>query len=663
MSPFLRCLVALLLIATPARAVDVIVNAPGGGGGGGGGHVIQDEGTPLTARPTLNFVGAGITCGDSPGTTATICNVLSGADTIIWGAGLAVTGTTARTDSTEAQFLNNGGATDLTGGAGQFGKAQVMADGTFQYTDGSPTPQLRRGFLTQSGISWNVTAGTCTSDPNSGKLTVNGANQIICASDQGGGGAGTGDISAVGSCATGDCFTAATPSATLFVTAAAAPSTPTAGSGVVYFDITAKNLAVKDDAGVVKHGVQTKTATASQWLNSIADNGVVTSTQPASTDLSDSASVARLTTAQTFTQSRVNPRILNAGTGSPISNINSDLHDQVHIVDLAGPTTFDVPLGSPTNGQWLTMSIYTPTARTLTFSNATGGFSGENGYTVPTSSIAGAYLVLQWRWNTLSSRWGLAWSSRSDFAAVQLTNALTIVGPVGGIIDCNSMSLGYLTALSQNSTFPAPSCTPRDGQMLLYRIISASPQGLTWDNAYSGSAGIPLPSTTTGGGVTDVFGFKRNGPAAKWELIASTQNSLSARRRTCAIVIGDDVATSPALTDAQLTNQFDLCLIPSTATVEEITIKADAGTPNVVVHRRTSAGSVTPLLSSALATAASGALACARPTAVAGYAGTTCAATLQNSTIGAGDWLGLTSGTAGGTARRFSIMVSYLLGS
>jgi hypothetical protein len=83
----------------------------------------------------------------------------------------------------------------------------------------------------------------------------------------------------------------------------------------------------------------------------------------------------------------------------------------------------------------------------------------------------------------------------------------------------------------------------------------------------------------------------------------------------------------------------------------------------VIVHRRTSAGTVTPLVSSALATNATGALNCARPTAVAGYAGTTCTATLQNVTMGAGDWLGLTSGTAGGAARRFSIMVSYLLGS
>jgi hypothetical protein len=43
------------------------------GGGGGSAHVIEDEGTPLTARANLNFVGAGVTVTDSsPDTVVTI---------------------------------------------------------------------------------------------------------------------------------------------------------------------------------------------------------------------------------------------------------------------------------------------------------------------------------------------------------------------------------------------------------------------------------------------------------------------------------------------------------------------------------------------------------------------------------------------------------------
>jgi hypothetical protein len=148
-------------------------------------------------------------------------------------------------------------------------------------------------------------------------------------------------------------------------------------------------------------------------------------------------------------------------------------------------------------------------------------------------------------------------------------------------------------------------------------------------------------------------------------MVATSQGSQSAPLRTCGIVIGDDDTSSPVIVDAKLTNQFDICMIPVTARVEEITVKADTGTPNVVVHRRTSAGVVTALLSSALATNASGTLNCARTSAEAaqaGYAGVTCTTTLTdaNRTIGAGDWIGLTSGS-GSTARRFSIMVSYVL--
>lgn len=37
--------------------------------GGGGGHVIENEGTPLTQRADLNFVGAGVNAADSGGKT------------------------------------------------------------------------------------------------------------------------------------------------------------------------------------------------------------------------------------------------------------------------------------------------------------------------------------------------------------------------------------------------------------------------------------------------------------------------------------------------------------------------------------------------------------------------------------------------------------------
>ena len=86
----------------------------------------------------------------------------------------------------------------------------------------------------------------------------------------------------------------ATPMAgSLLATAITAPSTPASGKGSVYVDSMSKNIAVKDDAGTVKHGVQTKAAVSNSYVTAIDDAGAVTVAQPASTNLSDSSSLVR----------------------------------------------------------------------------------------------------------------------------------------------------------------------------------------------------------------------------------------------------------------------------------------------------------------------------------------------------------------------------------
>lgn len=71
----------------------------------------------------------------------------------------------------------------------------------------------------------------------------------------------------------------------VFLTAIAAPATPAAGKGVLYEDSTSKNFAIKDDAGTVKHGVQTKVAVANNFATAIDDAGVVTVAQPSCSNL------------------------------------------------------------------------------------------------------------------------------------------------------------------------------------------------------------------------------------------------------------------------------------------------------------------------------------------------------------------------------------------
>ena len=73
---------------------------------------------------------------------------------------------------------------------------EELATPSFLYRDDAGTDYNiwtdQHGALTQSGLTWNVTAATCTGDGTAGALTVNGSNEIVCSADDGGAG-GSGD--------------------------------------------------------------------------------------------------------------------------------------------------------------------------------------------------------------------------------------------------------------------------------------------------------------------------------------------------------------------------------------------------------------------------------------------------------------------------------------
>jgi hypothetical protein len=168
------------------------------------------------------------------------------------------------------------------------------------------------------------------------------------------------------------------------------------------------------------------------------------------------------------------------------------------------------------------------------------------------------------------------------------------------------------------------------------------------------------PSTPASGNLTMWFDSIDNTVKAKNSSgTVFAMQSTAAQRRTCTIVVGADDASSP-LSNSDL-SQARWCYLPYGSTITEIMVSADAGTPNVIVGRNR-AGVVSNLVSSALATAAAGALACSNTGGTTGFDGaSTCGATLQNTSINAGDWLDLVSGTAGGTAKRMSIAVTYTI--
>lgn len=92
----------------------------GASAGGAGGHTVQDEGTPLTARANLNFVGAGVTVTDGgAGPDSTIVTITSGGGSgDVVGPASATDNAIARYDLTTGKLIQNSGITIADGASG-----------------------------------------------------------------------------------------------------------------------------------------------------------------------------------------------------------------------------------------------------------------------------------------------------------------------------------------------------------------------------------------------------------------------------------------------------------------------------------------------------------------------------------------------------------------
>ncbi len=206
---------------------------------------------------------------------------------------------------------------------------------------------------------------------------------------------------------------------------------------------------------------------------------------------------------------------------------------------------------------------------------------------------------------------------------------------LGGSVD---LGPGYTPCMAR------PSGNPASGSMYDY---------------CNSTTGLPEYKNASGTYAQPVVGIANpsDNKSVGWIGVDGVQHRISARR-VCDIPVGDTSAAS-ALTNAQLGPQTRVCLIPQGATIIELQVNADAGTPNVIVGLN-HAGVVSNIVSSALATAASGGIACSNAAGTTSINGTTtCSATLQNTTVAAGDFFGLVSGTAGGTAKWFVVHVVY----
>jgi hypothetical protein len=224
-----------------------------------------------------------------------------------------------------------------------------------------------------------------------------------------------------------------------------------------------------------------------------------------------------------------------------------------------------------------------------------------------------------------------------------------------------------LSPTTGNLTCPTCSTTTSGGALSATSPVTIDSSGvIACANCGTAAGTLTSGQLLTGGGSKAIQTGNLSGDVTTSGGTATTiaNNAVTAAklaavntRRVCSIVVGSD--NGPALADADLAPQGRQCFIPYAATVVEVTVAANAGTPNVAPAKN-HAGSLSDFVSSALATAAAGGIACSNTGGTTGIDGTTtCSGTLQNTSLAAGDWIELHSATAGGTAKRMTVSVTY----
>lgn len=106
-------------------------------------------------------------------------------------------------------------------------------------------------------------------------------------------------------------------------------------------------------------------------------------------------------------------------------------------------------------------------------------------------------------------------SSSSEGAIEALVDAATVT-PNG------AKRGGYLAQLSQATLIANPSGTPVSGAHYVLEITSTTSRNLTYGSLIAGSAALPLPAATTGGGATDYLGLWYSATRGRWFLLAKS---------------------------------------------------------------------------------------------------------------------------------------------
>lgn len=226
---------------------------------------------------------------------------------------------------------------------------------------------------------------------------------------------------------------------------------------------------------------------------------------------------------------------------------------------------------------------------------------------------------------------------------------------VTGTIDLTAALFIDFSVTFSTNAIGANSITQRQGGIMPWAATAAPVTSVFTQTGAVGN--LTGDVTTTNSTATTIAAGAVTNTKIGANAVGSSKLAVVNTYRTCDIPIND--TSGSAITSGQMGPQSRVCFIPAASTIVEMDVNADAGTPNIIIGRNR-AGTIVNIVSGALATAASGGIACSNTGGTTGLNGaTTCSSTLQNTGLNAGDYLELVSGTPGGTAKFFVAHVVY----
>jgi hypothetical protein len=102
-------------------------------------------------------------------------------------------------------------------------------------------------------------------------------------------------------------------------------------------------------------------------------------------------------------------------------------------------------------------------------------------------------------------------------------NRIVAVTSGSNLIAVNADTTDIATiTLTENTTFSNPTGTPFDGQLLLYRIVSASSFAIAFGTNFEPASSLSYPLATTGGNKLDEIAARWSATRSKWIYDATT---------------------------------------------------------------------------------------------------------------------------------------------